>query len=131
MNKKQTLTKSVLLHQTAQPLGDALDLVPGVVRKGKTEAAVSMLTERDYRSIPAMPKGSKTGDYAVPAEYQPVIGGAVVSVRWKKGYTQFYPMFSVDGSPIRKKVEGTDEHTEAYRVIRQAFAAGIIPVAAS
>lgn len=130
MNKTQTLLRNVLLRQTEVPCADAIGLVSGVVRKGKADAASATLAARDYRPLPAMPKGSKTGDYAVPAEYQPVVGGAVVSVRWKKGYTQFYPMFAVDGAPVRKK-DANGEHTEAYRVIRQAFAAGIIPVAAS
>jgi hypothetical protein len=128
LNKTQALVKSVLLHQTAQPTADALSLVPSVVRKGDADRAVSVLAERDYRSIPTMPKGSKTGDYAVPAEHQKVIGGEVCGVRWKKGYTQFYPMFTLDGTPVRRRTDD-GEFTESYRLLRQAFAAGIIPVA--
>lgn len=128
MNKTQTLFRNVLLFKTAQPLGDAMEIVPTVVRKGKADASVAALSQRDYRPIPFMPKGSKNGDYAVPAEFQPVIGGALLNVRWTsyRG-SRPYPMFTLDGTKIRKK--GDDgEHTEEYRVIRQAFAAGIIPL---
>ena len=129
MNKTQTLLRTVLLRQTEVECANAVALVPTVVRKGNADKATAALTARDYRPLARMPKGSKTGNYAVPSDLQPIIGGSVVAVRWAKGYSQWYPQFAVDGEHVRRRDEVTGDYTEAYRLIRQAFGEGLIPVA--
>jgi hypothetical protein len=129
MAKNTNLLREILVRQTTVPTLDAIAATEDMSPEVAERHLATLKTERDYRPIPFMPKGSKSGVYGVPVKYREVLGCKEITVRWTSYRdSKPYPMFEVDGCKVRKRDEKTNEHTEAYRRIRIAFAEGIIPL---